>query len=268
MRLRPARHLSSVVRARRSLTNRATGVSWARLRALAADARDPRRRARAALMPAGKTIVFTDARATARISCTACGWQSGPFSARREVRGREGTRHDVLRAFAPVGKAADRRHPDTTCSSPRTCWGEGLNLQDADGVITTSLDRRVSRSVWARRPAGVAACGNSERDFLRPTPAGRSRSRATCREGPGQVAAGSAQVETAGEARGIPASTGVTLASWLDIQAPRPVGRAAFAGDRRQVLCVRIGGSSKATWWRRCFARPDPVAATRLLGHA
>ena len=256
----------------------------ARLRALAADARDPKADALEQLLDArpGKTIVFTDARATARhlLHRLRLHRAAAVFGAAGRFAAGEGTRHDVLRAFAPVAQGAPPPPPTLTTDLliATDLLSEGLNLQDAERVVHYDVPwspARLAQRVGRVDRLGSPHAGIASVTFLPPEPlaaalALEERLAAKVRA---QVAAGSAQVETA---RG--AACEYPALDWCDrlgelarhSGAAAPVRSwAAVRGEQQStVLCVRIGGLVEAIVVEGGVARADPVAATRLLVHA
>src|SRR6185503_15948315 len=234
----------------------------ARLRALAADGRDPKADALERLLDAhpGKTIVFADARATVRHLLHRLG--SRRVAAVFGGAGREASRFaagaaprlEVLRAFAPAAQGAPQpsRALETDLLIATDLLSEGLNLQDAERVVhydvpwsPARLAQRVGRiDRLGSRHAGIATV-----TFLPPEPlaaalALEERLAAKVRA---QVAAGSAQVETARGALG-----GSPALDWCDRlgELARHAGDAAptgawavVRGDREAtVLVIRLGG--------------------------
>jgi superfamily II DNA or RNA helicase len=258
----------------------------ARLRALAADARDPKADALARLLDArpGKTIVFTDARATARHLLQRLGGRraAAVFGPAGKFAAGEATRHDVLRAFAPVAQGAPppARALETDLLIATDLLSEGLNLQDAERVVHYDVPwspARFAQRVGRIDRLGSPHAGIATVTFLPPEPlaaalAFEARLAAKVRA---QVTAGAAQVETA---RG--AMDDSPALDWCDRLADvaggdpsrdaAPVGAcAAVRADRgATVLVVRIGGLVEAIVVEGEVARADPVAATRLLVQA
>jgi superfamily II DNA or RNA helicase len=256
----------------------------ARLRALAADARDPKAAALEQVLDAapGKTIVFTDARATARYLLQRLGHRraAAVFGIAGRFAAGEATRLEVLRAFAPAAQSASSPPPalETDLLIATDLLSEGLNLQDAERVVHYDVPwspARLAQRVGRIDRLGSVHTGIATVTFLPPEPlaaalALEERLAAKIRA---QVTAGSAQVETA---RG--AMTASPTLDWCDrlselarhAGAAAPVGAwAAVRGERQQsVLIVRIGGLVEAIVVESAVARADPVAATRLLVHA
>ena len=256
----------------------------ARLRALAADTRDLKADALEHLLDGapGKTIVFADARATAR-------YLLQRFHTRRPaavfgVAGRfatgEATRREVLRAFAPTAQGASAPAPalETDLLIATDLLSEGLNLQDAERVVHYDVPwspARLAQRVGRIDRLGSLHAGITTVTFLPPEPlasalALEERLAAKVRA---QLAAGSAQVETARGALGeSPALDWCDRLSELARQTrdAAPVGAwAAVRGERHAtVLIVRLGGLVEAIVVQDGIARADPVAATRLLAHA
>jgi superfamily II DNA or RNA helicase len=259
----------------------------ARLRALAADGRDPKTDALGRLLDThpGKTIVFTDARATVRHLLHR--FRSRRVAAVFGGSGREAsrfaagaaTRHEVLRAFAPAAQGAPlpSQALQTDLLIATDLLSEGLNLQDAERVVHYDVPwspARLAQRVGRVDRLGSAHAGISTVTFLPPEPlasalALEERLAAKVRA---QVAAGSAQLET---------TRGATVESpgldWCDRLSEvartgdtAPVGAwAAVRGERKAtVVVVRIGHLAEAIVVEGDVARADPVAATRLLTHA
>jgi superfamily II DNA or RNA helicase len=259
-----------------------------RLRALAADSRDPKADALERLLDArpGKTIVFIDARATLRHLL-----QRFPTRRAAAVVGRSGSgasrfaageapRQDVLRAFAPLAQGAPPPPPalETDLLIATDLLSEGLNLQDAERVVHYDVPwspARLAQRVGRIDRLGSLHAGIATVMFLPPEPlagalALEERLAAKVRV---QTAAGAAQLETA---RGAMAeSPGL---DWCDrlgelagaVGDAAPLGAwAAVRGDREAtVLVVRIGGLTEAIVVEGDVARADPIAATRLLTRA
>ncbi len=260
----------------------------ARLRALAADGRDPKTGALERLLDThpGKTIVFADARATvrhllqrlrSRRVAAVFGGSGGEAS--RFAAG-AATRHEVLRAFAPAAQGAPppSRALETDLLITTDLLSEGLNLQDAERVVHYDVPwspARLAQRVGRVDRLGSSHAGISTVTFLPPEPlasalaleerlAGKIRA---------QVIAASAQLETA---RGAGAdSAGLDWCDRLGELArgtgdTAPVGAwAAVRGERAAtVVVVRIGRLAEAIVVEGSVARADPVAATRLLAHA
>jgi len=255
----------------------------ARLRVLAADARDPKADALEQLLDAsrGKTIVFTDARATARYLLQRLGRRraAAVFGVAGRFAAGEATRHEVLRAFAPAAQGASPPPPalETDLLIATDLLSEGLNLQDAERVVHYDVPwspARLAQRVGRIDRLGSVHSGITTVTFLPPEPlagalALEERLAAKIRA---QVAAGSAQVETA---RG--AMSASPALDWCDrlSELARRTGDAAVGawaavrGERQAtVLIVRIGGLVEAIVVEGAAARADPVAATRLLVHA
>jgi len=256
----------------------------ARLRALAADTRDLKADALERLLDAapGKTIVFTDARATARhlLQRFRARRAAAVFGAGGRFAAGEATRHEVLRAFAPAAQGAPPPAPalETDLLIATDLLSEGLNLQDAERVVHYDVPwspARLAQRVGRIDRLGSLHSGIATVTFLPPEPlaaalALEERLAAKVRA---QVAAGSAQVETARGALG-----GSPALDWCDrlSELARHAGDAAptgawavVRGDREAtVLVIRLGGLVEAIVVEGGIARADPAAATRLLGHA
>jgi len=260
----------------------------ARLRALAADGRDPKADALERLLDThpGKTIVFADARATVRHLLHRLG--SRRVAAVFGGAGREAsrfaagaaTRLEVLRAFAPAAQGAPlpSRALETDLLIATDLLSEGLNLQDAERVVHYDVPWSPAR--LAQRVGRVDRLGSrhatvSTLTFLPPEPlaaalALEERLAAKIRA---QVTAASAQLETTHGAA--VESPGLDWCDRLGELARRtgdaaPVGTwAAVRGEREAtVLVARIGRLAEAIVVEGDVARADPVAATRLLAYA
>jgi superfamily II DNA or RNA helicase len=256
----------------------------ARLRALASDTRDLKAEALGRLLDdtPGKTIVFTDARATARYLLQRFGARraAAVFGTAGRFAAGEATRHEVLRAFAPVsqGVAPPAAALETDLLIATDLLSEGLNLQDAERVVHYDVPwspARLAQRVGRIDRLGSLHEGVATVTFLPPEPlaaalAIEERLAAKVRA---QLAAGSAQVETPRGALGdSPALDWCDRLSELIRQAPdaAPNGTwAAVRGDRdAAVLVVRLGGLVEAIVVEGGIARADPAAATRLLTDA
>jgi superfamily II DNA or RNA helicase len=255
----------------------------ARLRALAADARDPKADALERLLDTrpAKTIVFTDAQPTARYllrrlsrqRAAAVFAESGRFAGGSE----RATRQEVLRAFAPIAQHAPRPAAALTTDLliATDLVSEGLNLQDAERVVHYDLPWSPAR--LAQRVGRIDRLGSPHSTitvaaFLPPnvlTDALAIEQRLVAKA-QAQTAAGAAHVETTrGEASGVP-----TL-DWCDhlqrlAHHPDPAGGpgawAAVQGKAAStVLVVRIGALTEAIVVEGGSARTDPVAVTAAL---
>jgi superfamily II DNA or RNA helicase len=262
----------------------------ARLRALAADARDPKADALERLLDArpAKTIVFTDAQPTARHLLQRLRGRraAAVFADAGRFGGGEATRQEVLRAFAPMAQHAQAPPPAlvTDLLIATDLVSEGLNLQDAERVVHYDLPWSPAR--LAQRVGRIDRLGSPHSEitiaaFLPPAPladalAIEQRLAAKIRA---QIAAGAAQVETpAGDgAAASGAGAGPTL-DWCDrlegMSAPdQPAvahgAWAAIRGERAMtVLVVRIGALAEAIVVEGETARADPAAATCALANA
>jgi len=259
----------------------------ARLRALAADARDPKADVLGRLLDThpGKTIVFADARATVRHLLhrlrsrrVAAVFGGSGREASRFAAG-AATRQEVLRAFAPAAQGAPLPSPalETDLLIATDLLSEGLNLQDAEWVVHYDVPwspARLAQRVGRVDRLGSPHAGISTVTFLPPEPlasalALEERLAAKVRA---QMVAASAQLETT---RGAGAdSAGLDWCDRLGELArtgeTAPVGAwAAVRGERAAtVVVVRIGRLAEAIVVEGDKARADPVAATRLLAHA
>ena len=257
----------------------------ARLRALAADARDPKADTLERLLDArpGKTIVFTDARATVRHLLQrlgrrraaavfgAAGKGGGHFAAGRA------TRQDVLRAFAPAAQGAPQPAPalDTDLLIATDLLSEGLNLQDAERVVHYDLPwspARLAQRVGRIDRLGSPHAGVATVAFLPPEPLADALAleQRLAAKVSAQVMAGAAQVETT---RG--AGVGEPMLDWCDrLEQPArhwandaPAGACAAVRGAKPatVLVVGIGGLVEAIVVDEGGAHADPAAATALL---
>jgi len=258
-----------------------------RLRALAADARDPKADALERLLEArpGKTIVFTDARATARhlLQRLRRRRAAAVFGTAGRFAAGEATRHDVLRAFAPAAQGAPppALALETDLLIATDLLSEGLNLQDAERVVHYDVPwspARLAQRVGRIDRLGSPHTGIATVTFLPPEPlaAALALEERLAVKIRAQLAAGAAQVETArGTVGESPALDWCDRLSELGRRAPpgdaAPAGAWAAVGGGDQaatVLVVRIGGLVEAIVVEGEVARADPVAATRLLVHA
>ena len=262
----------------------------ARLRALAADGRDPKADALQRLLDThpGKTIVFADARATVRHLLHRLG--SRRVAAVFGGAGREAsrfaagaaTRLEVLRAFAPAAQGAPppSRALATDLLIATDLLSEGFNLQDAERVVHYDLPwspARLAQRVGRVDRLGSRHASVSTLTFLPPEPlasalALEERLAAKIRA---QVTAAAAQLETTHGAA--VESPGLDWCDRLGELARRagdaaPVGGGAWAVVRGEceatVLVARIGRLAEAIVVEDGVARADPVAATRLLAYA
>jgi superfamily II DNA or RNA helicase len=255
----------------------------AALRLRAAPGVDPKAEALARLLAArrGKSIVFTDAAATAR------------YLARRLARrlrvaavfGRGGwlgraaaSRAEVLRAFAPRAQGAPRPQAalETDVLIATDLLSEGLNLQDAGRVIHYDLPWSPAR--LAQRVGRIDRLGSLHRrvetvSFLPAKPLARAlrlEARLAAKAA-AQARAGAAAVE--GPAGGIAAAGRL---DWCDRlqglvagEAAEPGAHATIAGDDEAVaLVVRIGGHTEALVARGDAVTSDPAGATAILARA
>jgi hypothetical protein len=191
----------------------------------------------------------------------------------------EGTRHDVLRAFAPVAQGAPppALALKTDLLIATDLLSEGLNLQDAERVVHYDVPwspARLAQRVGRIDRLGSPHVGIATVTFLPPESlttaldVERRLAAKVC----AQVAAGAAQVETA---QGAGESAALDWCDRLD-ELARHAGPAAATGawaavrgtPEATVLIVRIGGLVEAIVVEGGAARADPVAATRLLAHA
>jgi predicted TIM-barrel fold metal-dependent hydrolase len=228
--------------------------------------------------------VFTDSRATARHLLQRLGGRraAAVFGPAGRFAAGEATRHDVLRAFAPVAQGAPppARALETDLLIATDLLSEGLNLQDAERVVHYDVPwspARFAQRVGRIDRLGSPHAGIATVTFLPPEPlaaalAFEARLAAKVRA---QLTAGAAQVETARGA--MDDSPGLDWCDRLaDIAGRDPSGDAAPAGscaavraDRAAtVLVVRIGGLVEAIVVEGEVAQADPVAATRLLVQA
>ena len=256
----------------------------ARLRALAADARDPKADLLEGLLTArpAKTIVFTDAQPTARYLLQRLGRYraAAVFGVAARFAAGEASRHEVLRAFAPEAQNAPPPAAalETDVLIATDLLSEGLNLQDAERVVHYDLPwspARLAQRVGRIDRLGSPHVGIATTAFLPPEPlagalALEQRLTAKVRA---QVAGGAAQVET-------PQGGGTSAAAldWCDRLeevvrhsedgAPTGACAAARGATAATVLAVRIGALVEAIVVEGDAARADPAAATRLLADA
>jgi len=256
----------------------------ARLRALAADTRDLKADALERLLDAraGKTIVFTDARATVRylLHRLRARRVAAVFGVAGSFAAGDATRHEVLQAFAPAAQGASPppRALETDLLIATDLLSEGLNLQDAERVVHYDVPwspARLAQRVGRIDRLGSLHEGVATVTFLPPEPLATALDveRRLAAKVSAQVAAGAAQVETAQGAMGetpaldwcdrlseLAARTGDTapLGAWTAIRSERDAA----------VLVVRLGGLVEAIVVEGETPRADPVAATRLLAQA
>ena len=256
----------------------------ARLRALAADARDPKAEALERLLDArpAKTIVFTDAQPTVRHLLQRLQRRrvGAVFGASGRFAAGEASRHEVLRAFAPGAQNAPRPAAalETDLLIATDLLSEGLNLQDAERVVHYDLPwspARLAQRVGRIDRLGSPHAAVATVAFLPPEPltealAFEERLVAKARA---QALAGAAQVETTGGA-----DEGAPGLDWCDrlaqvarrADASAPTGAAAAVRGQQQatVLVLRIGTLVEAIVVDGEAARADPIAATDLFAAA
>jgi hypothetical protein len=256
----------------------------ARLRALAAETRDPKADALERVLDVrpAKTIVFTDAQPTVRHllhrlrrrRVAAVFGTAGRFAAGA------GSRDDVLRAFAPVAQHAPAPPAalETDVLVATDLLSEGLNLQDAERVVHYDLPWSPAR--LAQRVGRIDRLGSPHPSvatvaFLPPEPLAEALAleQRLAAKVAAQIAAGAAQVETPrGRAIGSPGLDWCDrleqLARTREHNAP-PRACAAVGGDgAATVLAVRIGELVEAIVVTDQGARADPAAVTELLAAA
>jgi len=258
----------------------------AELRDLAADAADPKLESLSALLAdpsdgKGKTIVFTESRATARYLLRQLGrrlrvaalWGGGDGG---RLGATPAPRAEVLRVFAPVAHGAppppSALHADVLVATD--LLSEGLNLQDAARVVHYDLPWSPAR--LAQRVGRIDRLGSPHAvveavTFLPPAPLAQAlaleaRLAAKARAA---VVAGAPEIETAGGSR----ETAAAL-DWADrlqrlarcASAPQPGGVAAVPGERDEtVLIVRMGTAVEALVVDDAGPRVDPDRATTCL---
>jgi superfamily II DNA or RNA helicase len=249
----------------------------ARLRALAAEGRDPKADALVSLLVARpmKTIVFTDAQATVRHLLQRVGprraaavfGQAGRFAAG------SATRTEVLRAFAPLAQGAAAPPPalETDLLIATDLVSEGLNLQDAERVVHYDLPWSPAR--LAQRVGRIDRLGSPHASvvtvtFLPPEPLAQAlaleeRLAAKVRA---QVAAGAA---ADGESPGLDWCDRLAeLARRATDIAPAGACAAVPGVAPATVLVVRIGALVEAVVVEGDAARTDPAVATALIASA
>ncbi|MBI1968093.1 MAG: DEAD/DEAH box helicase [Gemmatimonadetes bacterium] len=256
-------------------------AATAGLRALGFDHADPKAATLERLLHErdGKTIVFTEAAATARYLVR---WLQHRYRV-AAVFGRAGSfareparRAEVLAAFAPGAQGAAAPPPalETDVLIATDLLSEGLNLQDATRVVHYDLPWSPAR--LAQRVGRIDRLGSPHEEvetvtFLPPEPlagALRLEERLAAKVGR-QSVAGAAQLETASG----PVTAGAL--DWCDrLQAlagarhpAAPAGAWATVGgaERAAVLVVRIGALVETLMVDDTGVRADPVRATALL---
>jgi superfamily II DNA or RNA helicase len=258
----------------------------ARLRALAADARDPKADMleRLLMVRPAKTIVFTDAQPTARHLLQRLGRYraAAVFGVTARFAAGEASRHEVLRAFAPAAQGGNATPPpaalETDLLIATDLLSEGLNLQDAERVVHYDLPWSPAR--LAQRVGRIDRLGSPHAriatiSFLPPEPLAEAlalehRLTAKIRA---QVTAGAAQVETPQGG-----ATSAAALDWCDRLAEvarcaedgAPAGACAAVrgANAATALIVRIGGLVEAVVVEGDAPRADPATATRLLADA
>jgi superfamily II DNA or RNA helicase len=251
----------------------------ARLRALAAEGRDPKADALASLLAARpmKTIVFTEAQATVRHLLERVGTRRGGAAALFGHAGRFGagsaTRAEVLRAFAPLAQGAATPPPalETDLLIATDLVSEGLNLQDAERVVHYDLPwspARLTQRVGRIDRLGSPHASVVTVTFLPPEPLAQAlaleeRLAAKVRA---QVAAGAAQD---GGSSGLDWCDRLAeLARRANDVAPSGACAAVRGAGPATVLVVRIGALVEAVVVEEDSARTDPAAATDLIASA
>lgn len=263
------------------VANAWSGDGLQQLNALAHGDGDPKADALADLLAANpvKTIVFTEARETARHLLRRLGRRhrvaavtgaSGWFGDSRA------TPQEVLAAFAPHSQGAPAP-PDALATDVLVATdlvSEGLNLQDAARVIHYDLPWSPAR--LAQRVGRIDRLGSIHDRvetiaFLSPEILAEALQieRRLAAKLLAQHNAGSAQRETPAGADGRPAEL-----DWCDqlqelASEPGNAGWTQVAGrDHAAVLVVRIGAHCDAFVVRDGGVRADPKDATRLLEEA
>lgn len=265
-----------------ALTPAADLVVLNRLRELLRGTADPKAARLEALidMHPVKTIVFTDACATARYLVRRLAGRrvAAVFGDRGWLGGERATRREVLRAFAPVGQGAPPPVAalETDVLIATDLLSEGVNLQDAARVIHYDLPwspaRLAQRIGRVDRLASPHAAVESV-TFLPPRPlatALRMEERLAAKVLV-QITA-SAQVETAD------GSVGPGALDWCDrldglICTPTGAGPsgawAVVSGtEAAVVLVLRLGEHVEAIVVDESGVRPDPAGATALFDRA
>jgi superfamily II DNA or RNA helicase len=256
----------------------------ARLRALATEARDPKADALERLLDArpAKTIVFTDAQRTVRHLLQRLRRRrvGAVFGAAGRFAAGEASRHEVLRAFAPVAQHASSPAAalETDVLIATDLVSEGLNLQDAERVVHYDLPwspARLAQRVGRIDRLGSPHAGVATVAFLPPEPlaAALALEERLAAKTAAQAAAGAAQMETTvGPAAGAPGLDWcdrlAQLAGRADDCPPAGAVAAVRGKQPATVLVVRIGRLVEAIVVHGDAARADPVAATELLAAA
>jgi hypothetical protein len=227
----------------------------------------------------GKTIVFTDARETARYLLRRLGRRHRVAAVTGTSGWFGGTRaapHEVLAAFAPLSQGASP--PPVALATDvlvaTDLVSEGLNLQDAARVIHYDLPWSPAR--LAQRVGRIDRLGSLHRRidtaaFL-PPPAleeALDLERRLAAKVLAQHRAGAAQRETPAGA-----DTAQAALDWCDrlqalAAAPDNAGWAHVrGGEPSAVLVVRLGGHAEALVVERGVGHAAPAVATRLLEQA
>jgi hypothetical protein len=254
------------------------------LRDLAVDAPDPKLECLSALLAdpsdgKGKTIIFTESRATARYLLRHLGrrlrvaalWGEGGWLGATPV-----PRAEVLRVFAPVAQGAppppSALHADVLVATD--LLSEGLNLQDAARVVHYDLPWSPAR--LAQRVGRIDRLGSPHAvveavTFLPPAPLAQALALEARLAAKARAAAlgGAPETETTGGSR----ETAAAL-DWADrlqrLARGEPAlqagGVAAVSGERDEtVLIVRMGTAVEALVVDDAGPRVDPDHATACL---
>lgn len=215
----------------------------------------------------GKTIVFTDAQATARYLLQRLRHTrvAAVFGHVGRFASGEAARRDVLRAFAPRAQGAPTPAValETDVLIATDLLSEGLNLQDAERVVHYDLPWSPAR--LAQRVGRIDRLGSPHRavttvTFLPPAPLARAlaiEERLAAKIGAQQVAGTDGGLDWCDQ-----------LATLLRPGAVMPAACAAVRGEPSTVLIVRIANLVEAIVVEAGVARTSPAAATRILAAA
>ncbi|OLC06558.1 MAG: hypothetical protein AUH42_05425 [Gemmatimonadetes bacterium 13_1_40CM_70_11] len=268
----------------------ADGSLVAELRDLAANAVDPKPDALSALLAeggSGKTIVFTESRATARHLQRSLGRRfrvAALWGEHGWLGATPAPRAEVLRVFAPAAQGAaappPALHADILVATD--LLSEGLNLQDAARVVhydlpwsPARLAQRVGRIDRLGSPHAVVETATFlPAESLEQALALEARLAAKAQAA---TLAGAAEMETARGDRDPAVGLDWTdrLQRLVRPEAAAAVGQggggfaAAVAGESDEtLLVVRTGAAVEALIVDEAGARADPVRATACLEHA
>ena len=254
-----------------------------RLRELSSPSRDPKAEALERLLAgsSGKTIVFTQPRATVRYLLRRLrGRRVAAVVGDTGLFGNEpATRAEVLAAFAPRAQGAALPAPalETDILIATDLLSEGLNLQDAVRVVHYDLPWSPAR--LAQRVGRIDRLGSPhdriETAAFVPPPVLESAlalEQRLAAKLATQAAGGAAQLESVAGAGDAPGRL-----DWCDrlqqlqSRAAAPIAGAIAAVTGREnavVLVVRIGSLVEAFVVTDGAVRPDPAGATKLLEQA